>query len=255
MLIGDGVDARQRGPRLRAAPDPAPRDPLDAAARLRGPGAARAAAGRARLHGAVLPRARRRDFERISTYAYAEEDAFRQTLRAGTTILDIAVAEPSRPAARQLSGRQGLPAARHVRLPDRPDPGDGGRAGHRGRRGRVPPADGRAARAGQGRRAGEEDRRTPTCRVYRGALDTGRRRVHRLPRDGARGDGHRAHRRGRPAAGRRARATRSRSSSTSTPFYAEGGGQQPDWGRHHGQRRRPRGRAGRRRRAAAAARA
>ena len=34
-----------------------------------------------------------RDFGRISTIAYAEEDAFRQTLRAGTTILDTAVAE------------------------------------------------------------------------------------------------------------------------------------------------------------------
>ena len=60
MLIGDGVTPGQRRPRLRAAPHPAPRDPLDAAARLRGPGAARTAAGRARLHGAVLPRARDR---------------------------------------------------------------------------------------------------------------------------------------------------------------------------------------------------
>ena len=31
-----------------------------------------------------------RDWERISTVAYAEEDAFRQTLRAGTTIFDLA---------------------------------------------------------------------------------------------------------------------------------------------------------------------
>ena len=40
MLIGDGVTPSQRGPRLRAAPDPAPGGPLDAAARLRRPGAA-----------------------------------------------------------------------------------------------------------------------------------------------------------------------------------------------------------------------
>ena len=33
------------------------------------------------------------DFERISTYAYAEEEAFLSTLRAGTTILDTAIAE------------------------------------------------------------------------------------------------------------------------------------------------------------------
>ncbi len=34
MLIGDGVTPVQRGPRLRAAPDPAPSDPVDAAAGL-----------------------------------------------------------------------------------------------------------------------------------------------------------------------------------------------------------------------------
>jgi alanyl-tRNA synthetase len=43
------------------------------------------------------------DFERISTYAYAEEDAFGQTLRAGTTILDTAVAE-ARQRGTQLPG-------------------------------------------------------------------------------------------------------------------------------------------------------
>ena len=45
------------------------------------------------------------DFERISTYAYAEEEAFLQTLRAGTTIFDVAVArDQGRAAAAQLSG-------------------------------------------------------------------------------------------------------------------------------------------------------
>ncbi len=45
-----------------------------------------------------------RDWERISTVAYAEEDAFRQTLRTGTTIFDLA-AEEARTAGRsQLSG-------------------------------------------------------------------------------------------------------------------------------------------------------
>ena len=33
------------------------------------------------------------EFDRISTYAYAEEEAFLSTLRAGTTILDTAIAE------------------------------------------------------------------------------------------------------------------------------------------------------------------
>src|SRR5437764_4268590 len=43
------------------------------------------------------------DFERISTYAYAEEEAFLQTLKAGTTILDVAVADTKRSGAAQLS--------------------------------------------------------------------------------------------------------------------------------------------------------
>ncbi|HEX6685694.1 MAG TPA: alanine--tRNA ligase [Candidatus Limnocylindrales bacterium] len=44
------------------------------------------------------------DFERISQYAYAEEDAFRATLRAGTTILDTAITETKSKGAKALSG-------------------------------------------------------------------------------------------------------------------------------------------------------
>ena len=57
MLIGDGVTPGQRGPRLRAAPADAPRGPLHAPARRRGPRAARAAAGQPRPHGRDLHRA------------------------------------------------------------------------------------------------------------------------------------------------------------------------------------------------------
>ncbi len=46
------------------------------------------------------------DFERISTYAYAEEEAFRATLRAGTTILDTAVREAKSSGSARLSGAQ-----------------------------------------------------------------------------------------------------------------------------------------------------
>ena len=78
-------------------------------------------------------------FGRISSLAYAEEETFRQTLRAGTTILDTrGPARDSRArAAADAVRRPGLPAARHLRLPDRPDPRDGRRAGHRGRRARA----------------------------------------------------------------------------------------------------------------------
>jgi alanyl-tRNA synthetase len=45
-----------------------------------------------------------RDWERISTVAYAEEDAFRQTLRAGTQIFDLAATEAIQRHHTQLSG-------------------------------------------------------------------------------------------------------------------------------------------------------
>jgi alanyl-tRNA synthetase len=45
-----------------------------------------------------------RDWERISTVAYAEEDAFRQTLRSGTTIFDLATTEVKKSGGTQLSG-------------------------------------------------------------------------------------------------------------------------------------------------------
>ena len=44
------------------------------------------------------------DFGRISSYAYAEEDAFLQTLRAGTTILDTAIASTRTSGGTALSG-------------------------------------------------------------------------------------------------------------------------------------------------------
>ena len=47
-----------------------------------------------------------RDWERISQVAYAEEDAFRQTLRAGTTIFDQAAAEVRRSGDTVLSGER-----------------------------------------------------------------------------------------------------------------------------------------------------
>nr|BFE69643.1 alanine--tRNA ligase [Actinoplanes digitatis] len=46
------------------------------------------------------------EFVRISTYAYAEEEAFLSTLRAGTTILDSAITETKRSGGAKLSGAQ-----------------------------------------------------------------------------------------------------------------------------------------------------
>jgi len=47
-----------------------------------------------------------RDWERISTVAFAEEEAFRHTLRAGTTIFDTATAQLKRAGGTELSGER-----------------------------------------------------------------------------------------------------------------------------------------------------
>ncbi len=44
------------------------------------------------------------DFGRISSYAYGEEEAFLSTLKAGTTILDTAIAETKKARRKRLSG-------------------------------------------------------------------------------------------------------------------------------------------------------
>ncbi|MDT5042527.1 MAG: alanyl-tRNA synthetase [Actinoplanes sp.] len=44
------------------------------------------------------------EFGRISTYAYQEEEAFLSTLRAGTTILDTAITDTKRAGGQQLTG-------------------------------------------------------------------------------------------------------------------------------------------------------
>jgi alanyl-tRNA synthetase len=46
------------------------------------------------------------DFDRISSYAYGEEEAFAQTLRAGTTILDTAVRDTKASGGAVLGGAQ-----------------------------------------------------------------------------------------------------------------------------------------------------
>src|SRR4029453_9867182 len=45
-------------------------------------------------------------FVRISEYAYGEEDAFLTTLRAGTTILDTAIAQTRKARRKRLTGEQ-----------------------------------------------------------------------------------------------------------------------------------------------------
>ena len=51
------------------------------------------------------------EYERISQYAYSEEEAFLSTLRAGTTILDLAITEAKESGGRQGGTRPGGPKA------------------------------------------------------------------------------------------------------------------------------------------------
>ena len=121
-----------------------------------------------------------RDAANIQTVIDAEEAAFIGTLRTGSAIFDAAVEEIKRRGSAELARRAGVPAARHVRLPDRPDAGDGGRAGAEGRRRRLPPADDRAAGTRQAGRPGEEDRQRRRVGVRRAARAVGAGGLHRL---------------------------------------------------------------------------
>ena len=168
-------DPVQRGPRLRAAPDHAPGDPGDAAARLAGAGAARAAAGGPGLHGAVVPGGGDRLRADLAVRLRGGGGVPVHAARGHHDPRHRDRARPERRAAPALVRRQGVPAARHVRLPDRPDPGDRRRAGPHGRRRGLPPADGRAADPGEGRRAGPQDRPRRPVGVPVGA-GRGRRR-------------------------------------------------------------------------------
>ena len=80
---------------------------------------------------ATVPRLRTRIPHILNAVVDAEEAAFASTLRTGTAIFDVGGGGDV-PAAAHWEGLEGVPAARHLRLPDRPDPGDGGGAGPSG---------------------------------------------------------------------------------------------------------------------------
>jgi alanyl-tRNA synthetase len=170
------------------------------------------------------------DFDRISEYAYAEEDAFLTTLRAGTTILDTAIADTKRSGGASLSGDKafqlhdtyGFPIDLTLEIAAE----QGLRVDEEGFRRLMADQRARAKADAQARKTGHAD-----VSAYRGVLDEGGpvrfTGYHEVKRE------------------TRVRALLSPEGVvlpavgegdlvevvlSSTPFYAEGGGQQPDHG-------------------------
>ena len=223
--------AVQRGPRLRAAPDHAPRGPRHAPARRATSRMRELVDATHRRDGPAVPRAghrrrrastrSRRPRRRLPRDAAHRRDHLRHR----------------RPARRAqaggvLSGERGVRAARHLRLPDRPDPGDGGRAGPAGRRAGLPRPHGRSSATAPRPTAARQEAGHADVSAYRALLErAGAVGVHRLRRG---------------AHARRCCAACSSTASVAeaapegdevevvldrTPFYAEGGGQLADPGR------------------------
>ena len=169
------------------------------------------------------------DFERISTYAYAEEDAFLATLRAGTTIFDTAVADVRRASGSSLSGDQafrlhdtyGFPIDLTLEMAAE----QGIEVDEEGFRRLMAAQRSRAKADAQAKKTGHGDVSTFRAALEPGPSEfTGYREVMRdsqvtaiIGDDGL-----------LPAAGEGDEVL---VVLDATPFYAEGGGQQPDWGR------------------------
>jgi alanyl-tRNA synthetase len=170
------------------------------------------------------------DFGRISTYAYAEEDTFLSTLRAGTTILDTAIGDARRTGTTTLSGAQafqlhdtyGFPIDLTLEIAAE----QGLEVDQEGFRRLMADQRSRAKADAAARKTGHVD-----LSAYRSELDaggpvefTGYSEVARESRVRAllNGDGASL-----PAVGE---GDYVELVLDSTPFYAEGGGQQPDTG-------------------------
>ena len=178
-------------------------------------------------------------FGRISQIAYAEEEAFRRTLAAGTTILDTAVARTKQTGGATLPGDQAFQLHDTYGFPIDLTLEMAQEQGLRGRpRGLHPPHAG-AAPAGQGRREVEEVR----AREHRGVARPAGARRDRLPRlPGAHQRGARR-RPGRRRRGRHRDRARPARPGRARPHAVLRGVRRPDRrrGRHHRRRRAPEG--------------
>ncbi len=179
------------------------------------------------------------DWERISTIAYAEEDAFRQTLRTGTTIFDVAAQEAKSGGETQLSGSKafalhdtyGFPIDLTLEMASE----QGLSVDEEGFRRLMTEQRDRAKADARAKKGQHSD-----AHAYREVSDSIGRRggVHRLRRGGLRGDGAR-HRRRRPAvATAGARGRRGRAGPGPHPVLRRGRRPARRPGRHRARQRR-----------------
>ncbi|MEV4756783.1 alanine--tRNA ligase [Micromonospora sp. NPDC049559] len=170
------------------------------------------------------------DFERIAQYAYAEEEAFLSTLRAGTTILDTAIAETKSTGGTSLSGAKafqlhdtyGFPIDLTLEIAAE----QGLRVDDEGFRRLMADQRARAKADAQARKTGHVD-----LTAYRGVLDAGGPVTFTGYTEVSRESTVRA----LLSSGGEAVAAAGEGETVelvldTTPFYAEGGGQQPDTG-------------------------
>ncbi|MGA3489067.1 alanine--tRNA ligase [Micromonosporaceae bacterium DT55] len=169
------------------------------------------------------------DFDRISQYAYAEEEAFLSTLRAGTTILDTAIAETKTAGTPALSGEKafqlhdtyGFPI--DLTLEIAAEQGLGVDA--EGFRRLMADQRSRAKADALARKTGHTD-----LSAYRSALDAGGPVLFTGYTEVSRESTVRALLAGGEAVTAAVEGDTIELVLDATPFYAEGGGQQPDLG-------------------------
>jgi len=171
-----------------------------------------------------------RDFDRISQYAYGEEEAFLSTLRAGTTILDIAISRTKAAGGTRLSGEQafqlhdtyGFPIDLTLEIAAE----QGLQVDEEGFRRLMAEQRARAKADAQARKTGHVD-----LSAYRAVLEEGGEVEFTGYTEAARESRVRAllDRRGAALAGA-GEGDEIEVVLDTTPFYAEGGGQQPDHG-------------------------
>ena len=170
------------------------------------------------------------DYGRISQYAYAEEESFLATLRQGTTILDLAIAETTKAGGKVLTGDKafqlhdtyGFPIDLTLEIAQEQglDVDTDGFLRLMSEQRRRAKADAQARKTGHADLSGyrsvlDEGGRVDFTGYHETARETRLRAV--LDRDGA------------PRTGA-AEGDEVEVVLDATPFYAEGGGQQPDTG-------------------------